>query len=109
MMDLRLYLLQRVSALVMVPLVLGHLGLMIWAIQGGLSAGEILGRTRGSVFWAVYYGTFVAAVSVHGAIGLRAILAEWTGVRKQALTLVVWAFFALLLGLGFRAVWAVVA
>ncbi|MEM9371617.1 MAG: succinate dehydrogenase, partial [Pseudomonadota bacterium] len=45
MLDLRLYLLQRLSALVMIPLVFGHLALMIYAIQDGLTAEEILGRT----------------------------------------------------------------
>ena len=42
MLDLRLYMLQRLSAMVMAPLVLTHIGVMIYAIQGGLSAGEIL-------------------------------------------------------------------
>ena len=50
MVELRLYLAQRVSAVIMAPLVLLHLGVMIYAIQGGLSAGEILERTRGSRF-----------------------------------------------------------
>ena len=48
--DLRLYMLQRITALLMAPLVLGHLAVMIYAIQGGLSAAEILGRTQGSLF-----------------------------------------------------------
>ena len=69
MTELRLYLAQRISAMVMVPLVIGHIAVMIYAIQGGLSAGEILGRTQGSVFWALFYGTFVVAVAVHAAIG----------------------------------------
>ena len=107
MMDLRLYLLQRISALVMLPLVLGHLGMMIYAIQGGLSAEEILSRTRGSAFWAGYYGLFVVAVSIHGAIGVRTILFEWVGFKKQALTLGFWVVFVGLLGPGLIAVWAV--
>ena len=48
---MRLYLAQRISAAILAPLVLMHLGLMVYAIQGGLDAGEILGRTRGSLFW----------------------------------------------------------
>ena len=32
---------QRLSALIMAPLVLTHLGLMIYAVRGGLSAAEI--------------------------------------------------------------------
>ena len=66
MLDLRLYMLQRLSALIMAPLTLGHLAVMIYAIRGGLSAGEILGRTQGSIGWALFYGVFVLAVSIHG-------------------------------------------
>ena len=36
MLDLRLYMAQRLSAMVMAPLVLGHLAVMVYAIQGGL-------------------------------------------------------------------------
>ena len=63
-MSVWLYLAQRLSAIVMAPLVIGHIILMIVAVQSGLTAGEILGRTQGSWFWAAYYGLFVAAVSV---------------------------------------------
>ncbi|MEM9580616.1 MAG: succinate dehydrogenase, partial [Pseudomonadota bacterium] len=69
MLSLRLYMLQRITALLMAPLVLGHLAVMIYAIQGGLSAEEILGRTQGSALWFAFYGSFVVSVSVHGAIG----------------------------------------
>ena len=48
-MEFRLYLLQRLSALIMAPLVIGHIAVMIYAIQGGLTAAEILGRTQGSL------------------------------------------------------------
>ena len=54
MISAKLYILQRLTALIMAPLVLGHLALMIYAVQGGLSASEILGRTQGSVFWALF-------------------------------------------------------
>ena len=33
--------------------------------RGGLSAAEILERTRGSVGWAAFYALFVLAVAVH--------------------------------------------
>jgi fumarate reductase subunit C len=85
MLDVRLYLAQRISALIMVPLVLGHLAVMIYAIQGGLSAAEILGRTKGSFFWFAFYGLFVLAISVHASIGVRVIVHEWTGIGKRAL------------------------
>lgn len=109
MLDLRLYMLQRLSAIVMAPLVLGHLGVMIYAVRGGLSAAEILGRTQGSVGWALYYGLFVVAVSVHASIGLRVIAFETLGLRGAALRWGSLAVFALLLATGLRAVWAVTA
>ena len=87
MLDVRLYLAQRLSAVVMAPLVLIHIVVMIVAIQGGLSASEILGRTQGSVFWMLFYGLFVAMASLHAAIGLRVIVHEATGLRGLALAL----------------------
>ena len=109
MLDLRLYMLQRITALVMVPLVLGHIAVMIYAVQDGLSAGEILGRTQGSVFWGAFYGLFVAASAIHGAIGLRVIACEWLGLRQRlGLGLVTWAVGLGLFTLGARAVVAVV-
>ncbi len=107
MLDVRLYLLQRLSALVMAPLVIGHLALIAYAVQGGLSAAEILGRTQGSAFWAAYYGLFVVAVSVHAAIGLRVIAAETLGLRGAPLRWSTAAVFLGLLLLGARAVYAV--
>ncbi len=106
MLDLRLYMIQRISALIMVPLVIGHLALMIYAIQGGLTAGEILSRTQGSWFWFAFYGLFVLAVSVHGAIGFRVICHEWLGLR-QGLGLLTWSFAGGLAALGLYAVVAV--
>lgn len=104
MLDLRLYLLQRVTALIMAPLVAGHIAVMIYAIQGGLSASEILSRTQGSVFWAVFYGLFVIAVSLHAAIGLRVILHEWVGLNGTTLRTTTWCIAILLLVLGLDAV-----
>lgn len=106
-MNLRLYMLQRITALVMAPLVLGHLAVMIYAIQGGLSAAEILGRTQGSVLWFLFYGTFVIAVSIHGAIGLRTVAHEWVGLKGTVLDTFMWVVGIGLLALGARAVWAV--
>lgn len=107
MVNLRLYMLQRITALLMVPLVLGHLAVMIYAAQGGLSAAEILSRTQGSFLWFAFYGTFVAAVSVHGAIGLRTIAHEWGGLNGIALSAFMWVTGIGLFALGARAVWAV--
>lgn len=105
---MRLYLAQRISAAIMAPLVLLHLGLMIYAIQGGLDAAEILSRTRGSFFWGGIYALFVLAVAVHASIGLRTILREWLRLGGKTLSLLCWAIFLLLLVTGLRAVFALV-
>lgn len=107
MLDLRLYMAQRLSALVMAPLVLGHIAVMVYAIQGGLSTAEILGRTQGSLLWFLFYGTFVLAVSVHAAIGLRVIAHEWLRLRGCVLDGLTWGICAALLALGLGAVFAV--
>jgi len=108
MLEMRLYLAQRISAAILAPLVLMHLGLMIYAIQGGLDAGEILGRTRGSLFWGSSYALFVVAVAVHATIGLRNILREWLQWRGPLLNGFSWLCLAGLLFAGLRAVAAVV-
>lgn len=107
MITLRLYMLQRLSAVVMIPLVFGHIAVMIYAIRGGLTAEEILSRTEGSLGWALFYGVFVAAVAVHGAIGIRAIAFEWAGVKGRSLDALMWAVGLLLFAMGAHAVWAV--
>ena len=107
MHSIRLYLAQRVSAMILAPLVLLHLGVMIYAVQGGLSAEEILGRTRDSFWWGSVYGLFVLAVSVHAAIGLRVIAGEWFGLGPRKLDLLMWVVMLGLLALGGRAVYAV--
>jgi fumarate reductase subunit C len=104
----RLYVLQRMTAALMVPLIVVHLIVIIYATNRGLSAADILGRTRGSVVWGLYYGTFVVAAAIHGAIGVRGVAREWLGWREKALDRLMWIFGALLLILGLRAVAAVV-
>ena len=107
-MNVRLYLGQRLTAALMVPLMLVHLAVIFYAMRKGLSAAYILARTRGSVAWAVFYGVFVVAAAVHAPIGLRTVLAEWTPLGARARDIVAIAFGLLLLGLGLRAVAAVV-
>lgn len=107
-MNVRLYLLQRVTALLMVPLIVGHLIIIFYATRQGLTAADILGRTRGSVGWGLYYVAFVLAASTHGAIGVRAIAKEWGRLRGRSLDLLMWGFGLVLAGLGLRAVYAVV-
>jgi len=103
------YFLQRATALLLAPFVLVHLGLIIYAVRGGLSAGEILARTRGSAGWAVFYGLFVVLVAIHAAIGLRTIADEWTPLTGRRLDLVSAVAGVGLLWLGLRAVIAVTA
>jgi len=106
-MNVRLYFLQRASAAIMVPLVLVHLAIIYYAIRGGLSAAEILARTRGSVGWGAFYGLFVLAAATHGAIGVRTVVSEWAGIRGGKLDLLMWGFGAMSAALGLRAVAAV--
>jgi fumarate reductase subunit C len=107
-MNVRLYVWQRATAALMVPLVAVHLAVIFYATRQGLSAADILSRTRGSVVWGAYYGLFVAAVSIHAAIGVRNVLAEWSTLTGRRAGQLAVAFGLLLAALGFRAVAAVV-
>lgn len=98
---------QRITAMIMTLFVLVHLVLMIHAIKGGLSAGEILARTQGSVLWVLFYGLFVVLVSVHASIGLGNILVEWARLPQGSARLISNLVALALLVLGLRAVWAV--
>ena len=100
--ELVLFIAQRASAAVLAPLVLAHLVTMIVVVQDGLSAAEILARTRGSWGWAAFYGLFVAAAAIHAPIGLRTVLGETFGWRGPAvdIALVVFALLLLMLGIG---------
>lgn len=100
---------QRFSAMVLAVCVLVHLVTLVYAVRGGLSAAEILGRTRGSISWGAFYTLFVVAVAVHAPIGLRAVLAETFGWRGGRLNAAVGIATIVILALGLRAVWAVVA
>ena len=106
-MEARLFALQRLTAMVMAPFVLVHVGLVIYAVRGGLTAGEILSRTEGNWLWIVFYGLFVLSVSLHVPIGLRNILIEWLKLGRAAASGIGLMFGAALLVLGIRAVAAV--
>ncbi|MDB5589627.1 succinate dehydrogenase [Enterovirga sp.] len=108
-MNVRLYVWQRGTAALMAPLVLVHLAVIFYATRQGLTAADILGRTRGSITWGLFYGVFVLAAAIHASIGLRNILVEWVpGLRSRAAALISTAFGAVLVALGARAVAAVV-
>jgi len=98
---------QRASAVVLAVCVLVHLATVIYAVRNGLSAAELLGRTRGSYGWLGFYAIFVAAVAVHAPIGLRSVLAETFNWRGTGLDITVMAMGLALAAWGFRAVYAV--
>jgi fumarate reductase subunit C len=99
---------QRASAAILALCVFVHLVTIIYAVRHGLSAAEILGRTRGSAFWAGFYGLFVAAVAIHAPVGLRNILSESLGWRGAGLDAAMVALALALAAGGLRAVYAVV-
>ena len=107
-MNVRLYVWQRATAALMVPLVLLHVGVIFYASRNGMTAADILARTRGSVMWASLYGIFVIAAAVHAAIGVRNVLTEWSPLGDRAAGISAILFGGSLLALGFRAVAAVV-
>jgi fumarate reductase subunit C len=106
--EAKLWALQRLTAAILALCVCVHLATIIYAVRGGLGAAEILGRTRGSVGWALFYATFVVAAALHGGIGVRTIAIEWLGLRGAAAQLVAGAIAFALAALGLRAVAAVV-
>ena len=107
--EARLWIVQRATAAVLALCVVVHLATIIYAVRGGLSAAEILARTRGSVAWATFYAVFVIAAAAHGSIGLRAVVMEWLGWGKRSALVLMIAVALGFVALGLRAVFAVVA
>jgi succinate dehydrogenase subunit C len=106
-MSARLFALQRLTAFVLAAAVAIHLATILYAVQGGLTAGEILARTHGNVLFLAFYSVFVIAVSTHAPIGLRNVVREWTPWHGRSLDVALLVFALLLSVLGFRAVFAV--
>ena len=102
-----LWLAQRASAALLALCVLVHLATIIYATRGGISAAEILARTKGNTAWLAFYSLFVFACAVHAPIGLRTVLREWAGWRGRGCDTAMWLFAALLAWAGMRAVLAV--
>ncbi len=103
-LDLWLWLAHRISALIMAPLVFTHIAVMIYAIDEGLNAAEILARTQGSVGWALFYGLFVIAAAVHAGAGLRTVAQEHLSCRGPVLDVAALLAALILMGMGFTAV-----
>ena len=103
-MTAALFLLQRVSAAFLALAVAVHLATILYATQHGLTAGEILSRTHGSVALLAFYSAFVLAVAVHAPIGLRNVVREWLGWQGRFCDGALLLFALALTGLGLRAV-----
>ena len=107
-MSFRLYLWQRGTAALMVPLVIVHIAVILYVSHQGMTAADILSRTHGSAIWAAYYGLFVAAASIHASIGVRNILTEWSPLTAPRAGWLAVLFGLLLAALGVHAVVALV-
>jgi fumarate reductase subunit C len=107
-MTARLYVWQRATAALMAPLVLVHIAVIFYATRRGLSAADILSRTHDSLAWATFYGVFLAAASVHAAIGVRNVLTEWSPLTERGAGFAGVGIGVLLAVLGFRAIVALV-
>jgi fumarate reductase subunit C len=98
-----LFIAQRASAAVLAVAVTVHLATIVYAVRGGLTAAEILARTRHNGWFLALYAVFVIAVAIHAPIGLRNIAREWTAWRGRSLDVAFAAFCALLVALGLTA------
>ena len=107
-MNVRLYVWQRATAALMVALGMVHVAVIFYATRHGLSAADILGRTRGSMMWAAFYGAFVVAVAIHAPIGVHNVLVEWSRLSARHSGIFATILGLCLLLLGLRAVVAVV-
>jgi fumarate reductase subunit C len=103
-----LWVAQRGTAVILAVCVAVHLVTIVYAVRNGLSAAEILARTRASVGWAAFYAVFVISAAIHGAIGLRAIAAEWLGFRGEAAEVTMTLIGLALTVMGLRGVAAVI-
>lgn len=103
----RAWYVQRISAMVLALCVIVHIGIILYAVRGGLSGSEILERTRGSLAFGLFYGVFVLACAAHVPVGLANIAQEWLDWnpgRARALSLLAGA---LILAMGWGAVYGV--
>ncbi len=102
-----LWVAQRGTAALLAIFVLVHLATIIYAVRSGLDAAALLARVHSSLAWPAFYGLFVLAAAVHGAIGLRTVAAEWLGWRGNGADAAVTVIALALIATGWRAVLAV--
>ena len=100
----RAWYLQRISAMVLALCVVVHIGVIIYAVRGGLSGAEILGRTRGNWGFGLFYAIFVLACAVHVPIGVANIAEEWLGWSNRSARVLFFIAGLLIAVLGLRAV-----
>ena len=100
---------QRVSAMVLALCVVVHLAGIIYAVRGGLTAAEILGRTRGNWAFGAFYAVFVVACAIHAPIGVASIVGETTVGRGSSALVVASALGVAILVMGLSAVYGLVA
>lgn len=103
-LEIKLWLIHRLSAMVLGLFVVIHLVTMIVAIQGGLTAEEIMARTQGSYLIGSFYLVFIVAAALHGSIGLRTVAQEVVGWKGPSLNLMTAVFCLLLCVIGFTAI-----
>jgi succinate dehydrogenase subunit C len=101
-----LFIAQRATAAILAFAVTIHLATIVYAVRGGLTAAEILARTRHNGWFLALYAVFVLAVAIHAPIGLLNIAREWTNWRGRSLDLALAAFALLLVALGLTAAFA---
>ena len=99
----KLWYAQRISAMILGLCVSIHLIIIFYAIRGGLTAQEILGRTQGNLPFAIFYEIFVIACFVHAPIGMVNILQE-TFPKSAIAKPIAWLLALLILFLGTTAV-----
>ena len=102
-----LFIAQRVAAGVLAFAVTVHLATILYAVRTGLTAEEVLGRTRENIWFLAFYLVFVLAIAIHAPIGLRNIAREWTSWHGRSLDVALAVFAVILLLLGVRAALAV--
>jgi fumarate reductase subunit C len=105
--EVRLWYWGRISAMALAFFVLVHLAVIVYAVRGGLTGTEILGRTHGNLAFGLFYAAFVLACAVHVPLGLARILRE-TVLPARAANVMSALFALLLLVMGLRAVYGVV-
>ncbi len=106
-MTAALFIAQRLSAAVLAFAVTVHLATILYAVRTGLTAEEVLGRTRENIWFLAFYLLFVLAIAIHAPIGLRNIAREWTSWRGRSLDVALAIVAVVLLLLGVRAALAV--